>query len=245
MSKVKPLPPRNEVKKSDCWDLSSLFPSDEAWETAFLRWEKRIDGYARFQGTLAGDVKQLAAALKFDLDMDREGERLGTYAFLKTAEDTANSTYQRMQGRFIGTVSRASQAASYLRPEILSIPKATMKTFLDDRRLKPYRLMLERLLRYRPHTLSRKEEKLLALQTEMAQTAGQIFHQLNDADLRFGSIRNERGESIELSHASFSALLHSPKRGVRRKAFHQYYRPFAAHENTLAAMLGGSIQRDV
>ncbi|HLA84393.1 MAG TPA: oligoendopeptidase F [Thermoguttaceae bacterium] len=245
MSKVKQLPTRGEVKAADCWDLSSLFADDAAWEKAFTKWEKRIDGYARFQGTLAGGAENLAAAMAFDLDMDRQGERLGTYAFLKTTEDTANSTYQRMHGRFVGATSRASQTASYLRPEILAIPKAAMKTYLDDRRLATYRLMLERLLRYRPYTLGRKEEKLLAMQTEMAQAAGQAFRQLNDADLRFGTVRNEKGETVELSHATFSTLLHCPNRPVRRAAFHQYYRQFTAHENTLAAMLRGSIHRDI
>ncbi len=245
MKQVKQLSSRSKVKKSDCWDLASLYSGDKAWDTAFTKWEKRIGGYANYQGTLGTDVKNLAACLKFDLDMDRQGERLGTYAFLRTAEDTANSTYQRMQGRFVGAASRASQAASYLRPEILAISKAKMKTFLADRRLAPYRLMLERLLRFKPHTLSRKEEKLLAMQTEMAQVAGQAFHQLNDADLRFGAVRNEDGQWVELSHATFSTLLHCPKRSVRRTAFHQYYGQFTAHENTLAAMLAGSIQRDI
>jgi oligoendopeptidase F len=245
MSKAKELPPRGKVKASDCWDLSSLFADDDTWETAFTKWEKRISGYTKFQGALADDAKNLAACLKFDEDMDRQGERLGTYAFLKTAEDSANSTYQRMQGRFINAVSRAGQEASFIRPEILAIPQAKMKTYMADRKIKPYRLVLERLLRYKPHTLSRKEERLLAMQTEMAQTAGQSFHQLNDADLRFGVMKNDRGETVELSHASFSTMLHCPKRPVRKKAFHQYYEQFAAHENTLAAMLGGSIQRDI
>jgi oligoendopeptidase F len=150
MQSTKRLPPRGKVKASDCWDLSSLFESDQDWETAFTAWEKRIAGYARYQGRLADDAKTLAACLKFDLDMDRAGERLGTYAFLKTAEDAAASDYQRMQGRYVGAASRAGQAASYLRPEILAIPRATMKRFLADRRLAPYRLMLERLLRHRP-----------------------------------------------------------------------------------------------
>ena len=171
MKQIKQLPPRSKVKKSDCWNLASLFPNDRAWETAFTKWEKRINGYAKYQGTLATDVKHLAACLKFDLDMDRQGERLGTYAFLKTAEDTANSTYQRMQGRFVSAASRAQQAASFIRPEILAIPRARMGTLLADRRLRPYRLLLERVVRLKPHTLSRKEERLLAMQTEMARTA--------------------------------------------------------------------------
>lgn len=245
MPKVKELPPRNKMKPSDCWDLSSLFPNDEAWEEAFRKWEKRIPGYEKFQGKLAESAATLAACLKFDLELDRTGERLGSYAFLKTAEDTANSHYQGMQARFTNAVSRAGQASSYIRPEILAIPEERMAEFLADKKLAPYRLLLERLIRYRPHTLSRQEEKLLAMQAEMAQTAGKCFGQLNDADLRFGTLKNERGELVELSHSMFSVLLHSPKRSVRKAAFHQYYQQYTAHENTLATTLNGSILKDI
>ena len=92
-------------------------------------------------------------------------------------------------------------------------------------------------MRYKPHTLSRGEEKLLAMQSEMADAADKIFRQLTDADLKFGMIRDDKGNEVELSHASFSLFLHSPDRNVRRKAFHQYYEQFKGHENTLAATL--------
>lgn len=245
MAKVKKLPRRDQVQPSDTWDLASLFAGDDAWETAFGKWEKQIRRYARFRGKLGSSPAALAACLKFDYAFDRAGERLGTYAFLKSAEDTANSTYQRMLGRYRNAASRAGQEASYIRPEILAIRPAKMKRFLSDKRLAPYRIALDRLLRERPHTLSDREEKLLAMQSEVAGSAAQVFRQLNNADLRFGTIENDRGEQIELSHASFSTLLHCPKRVVRQRAFEQYYRQFAAHENTLAATLAGSIQRDV
>jgi oligoendopeptidase F len=241
----KTLPKRSQVKPADTWDLSSLFESDEAWEAAFKKWEKKIPSFARFQGTLGESPQALAACLKFDNDFDRAGERVGTYAFLKSAEDTANSAYQRMLGRHRNAGSRAAQAASFIRPEIMAISPAKMKKFLAAKELAPYRIGLERLLRDRPHTLSDREEKLLAMQSEVASSAGQIFRQLNNADLKFGLIENDKGEQIELSHSSFSALLHSPKRNVRKAAFEQYYRQFSAHENTLAATLSGSVQRDV
>jgi oligoendopeptidase F len=242
---MKNLPPRNKVKPSDTWDLSSLFSGDRAWETAFLAWEKQIAGYAKFQGNLAQSPDRLAECLQFDEEFDRTGERLGTYAFLKTAEDTADSKYQRMQGRYVHAAGQAAEAASYIRPEILAIPTAKMKQFLADACLDRYCLLLERLLRFRPHTLGKKEEHLLALQTEMSQAASQIFRQLTDADLKFGPIRNDKGQLIELSHATFSTLLHSPKRTVRKAAFHQYYRVFADHQYTLAASLAASVQRDI
>jgi oligoendopeptidase F len=245
LPKVKALPRRNQVKEADRWDLASLFTGDEAWEQAFQAWEPRIAEYEAFKGKLAQDAQTLAACLTFDNEFDRQGERLGTYAFLKTAEDTANSTYQRMQGRFRNAASRAAQAASFIRPEILAIPSDKMQSFIADEALAPYRIVLERLLRHKPHTLSDREERLLAMQAEMSEAANQVFRQLNNADLKFGFVKNDKGERVELSHAAFSSLLHSPNRSVRKTAFHQYYEQYAGHENTLAAALAGSIQRDI
>ncbi len=243
--KQQTLPTRGKVKKADTWDLSTLYADDKAWDTAFSKWEKQIQRFASFCGKLGKSAAELAACLKFENKFQRVGERLGTYAFLKTTEDTADSQYQRVIGRFQHAASEASQAASFMRPEILSIPKTKYKKFLQSKELKPFQLVLERLVRYKPHTLSDAEERLLAMQGQMADTADRAFGQLTDADLKFGMIKNEKGETLELSHSSFSALMHSSKRSVRRKAFHQYYDVFESHENTLAATLSGSVQCDI
>lgn len=245
MKKVKQLPLRSEVPAEDTWDLSRLYADDAAWEKDFAKLEKRMSGFARFQGKLGEGAESLAACFKFDRDFDRLGERLGTYAFLKTAEDATNSDYQRMQGRFMNVASQAGQAASFIRPEILSIPAAKLKAMLEEKCLTPFRLQLERLLADKPHTLSKKEERLLAMQVEMAQAAGDAFRKLNDADLKFGNVKDESGEWIELSHATFSKLLHSPKRSVRKTAFDKVYTQYDGHQHTLAATLNGSIQRDI
>lgn len=242
---AKRLPARTEVKIEDTWDLGSLFPSDDAWETAFALWEPRLADYAKFTGTLASSPAAMAACLDFDNDFDRAGERLGTYAHLRTTEDVSNSTYQAMLARFHNAASRAGQAASYIRPEIMAIPAPRMAELLAAPALAPHKLTLERIRRYAAHTLSPGEEKLLAMQSEMAGAVGNVFRQLNNADLKFGEIENEKGERIELSHATFSACLHSPARKVREQAFHQYYAEFADHQNTIAASLNGSIQTDI
>jgi oligoendopeptidase F len=139
----------------------------------------------------------------------------------------------------------ASQATSFMRPELLAIPEERMAQLMASDALERFRLQLERLLRFRPHTLSDREERLLAMQGEMAGAAGNAFRQLNDADLKFGNVTDHEGRSIELTHASFGQLLISPDRDVRRNAFDTYYEQFAAHENTLAATLSGSIHADV
>jgi oligoendopeptidase F len=239
------VPRRPEVPAADTWDLSSLFPTDAAWEAAFAAWAGQIDQYATFRGQLGRSADTLAALLRFDTAFDRLGDRVGTYAFLKETEDVANSAYQGMKARYIGVAARAAEAASYIRPGILAIPDETIRSFIASPALADYKLALERLLRYKPHTLSEKEERLLAMQVETNQTPRNVFDQLTDADLKFGEIEVEPGRTIELSHSSFIVCLENPNRDVRKKAFHQYYKQFSEHANTLAAVLTGSVKQDV
>lgn len=245
MSEVRKVPLRSEIPAGDCWDLSTLYVSDSDWEADFTKFEKQIDGYNDFKGRLADGPHVLAECLQFDLSIDRLAERLGTYAFLKTTEDQANQTYQALVARYQNVAVKAGQLASYIRPEILTMPAETMEAYLAADELRDLSLVLERIVRYRQHTLSNSEERLLAMQGEMAQTASKAFRQLNDADLKFGNIVNEKGEAVELSNSSLSQFLISPDRHVRKSAFHQYYDQFEAHENTLAATLAGSIHGDV
>ncbi len=245
MSTVISLPPRSEVNIEDTWDLTGLFSSDEDWESGLEELEARIPGYDEFRGKLAGNAGVLAACLKYDSASERLADRLGNYAFLKTTEDQTNSTYQRLLGRLQIVATRAGEAASYIRPEIMAIPPDVLETFLQSAEMQPYGLLIERLVRYKPYTLNDREEQILAMQGEMAGASSTIFRQLLDADLTYGVIENEKGETVELTQSSYSQLMESPERSVRRNAFHQFYEEFQAHENSLAAAMHGSVQKDV
>jgi oligoendopeptidase F len=239
------LPARTEIPAADTWDLARLFAGPTDWEAAYAEWVALIDGYARFRGRLGESAESLAECLDFDTACDRLGDRVQTYAALRESEDTADGGAQAMRAKALTAASKAAQAASYIRPEILAIPENRMAGFLRSPVLAAHKLSLERLLRYRPHTLSESEEKLLAMQLEMAQAARQAFGQLTNADLRFGDIELEPGRRIPLTHATFLTCLESPNRDVRRTAFQQYYAEYAGHANVLAATLAGSVHADV
>src|SRR4029450_7761692 len=106
----------------------------------------------------------------------------------------ADSTYQAMVARFTSLATRAAQAASYIRPEILALPQATLDQFLAAKELAPWKLVLERIIRYKPHTLSQREEEILAMQGEMAEAARKAFRQVLGGDLKLGLGKNEKGE---------------------------------------------------
>lgn len=245
MPKVVRLPKRSEVKTADTWDLASLCENDAQWDDLFKKLDKQIAGYEKYRGKLGDGPKVLAALLKFDHDFDRLAERVGGYAHLKVTEDQADSTYQSMVAKFQNLATRASQAASYIRPEILALPKKTLDQYLASKELSAYKLVLERIIRFKPYTLNAREEEILAMQGEMSGAASKAFRQLLDADMKFGLLKDEKGQQVELSNSTFSKFLVSPDRNVRKAAFHQYYEQFTGHENTLAATLTGSIQKDV
>ncbi|WP_020470359.1 oligoendopeptidase F [Zavarzinella formosa] len=239
------VPTRSEVRPEDTWDLSSLFASDVAWETTFADYESKIGGYSKFAGKLGNGPAVLAECLAFDTEMDRLADRIGTYAFLKTTEDVANSAYQGLKARYIGVASRAGELASYIRPELLSLPTEKLNAYVNAPEMAAYKLTLERVMRYQKHTLTQAEERLLAMQAEVTQTAHNVFDQLLNADLKFGTIELAEGKLLELSHGSYAACLENPDREIRRKAFTQYYREYEDHANTFAATLAGSVKQDV
>ncbi len=245
MAKTSSIPPRSKVKIADTWDLSKAFKDDAAWEKGYKKLEKMIDGFEQFRGTLGKSAKNIRACFDYDQKFDVLAENLGVYAYLKSAEDVANSTYQGMVARFTYLATQAGEAASFIAPELQAIPEKKMRTFMEDASLKPFRFSLEKLVRYRPHILSEKEERLLAMQGEVAGSASRIFGQLNDADLDFGYVTDERGRKIELSQSSFASLLESPERRVRKQAFTKFYAQYEAHANTLAATLSSSVLQDI
>lgn len=245
MNKILRLPKRSQVKAADTWDLSTLCKGPEDWEAQFKKLEKMISGFDKFKGKLGDGAKTVAACLKFDADFDKLGENVGGYAHLRATEDQTDNAAQAMVARFMNLATKASQAAAYIRPELLALPEAKLQEYLASKELKAWKLVLERIIRYKPHTLTLREEEILAMQGEMAGAANAAFRQLLDADLKFGAVKNEKGEQVELSNATFMKLLNSTDRKVRKTAFHQYYEQFKGHENTLAATLNGSIQKDV
>ena len=147
-------------------------------------------------------AQTLAACLKFDGELERLGERLGNYAFLKMAEDQTNGDYQKLMARLQSVATKAGEAGSYIRPEIMEIDDAKLEEFVNTPEMELYQLMMERLTRYKKFTLSEKEEQLLAMQGEMAGATDRIFRQLHDADLKFGTLEDEDGNETCLLYTS-------------------------------------------
>ncbi|MDO4557351.1 MAG: oligoendopeptidase F [Planctomycetia bacterium] len=238
------VPTRNEVRPEDCWNLASLFADDDAWEKEFDAWRGTVDSLASFRGKLGVSAESLKEALDTLFEFMRRSERLGVYAFLRFTEDQTDNVSQERQARYEFVAARAGEVTAYIQPELLAIPAEVMSQRIDDPLLALYRTYLERVERNRPHTLAEKEERLLAMQAEMAGTAADTFTQLNNSDLKFGSIDDGNGRQVEVSHGTYQTLLNSPYRQVRRNLFETYYAQYESHQYTFASLLNGLVRKD-
>ncbi|MFA5519732.1 MAG: oligoendopeptidase F, partial [Spirochaetota bacterium] len=238
------IPERKDVKEEHKWDLSPLFKNEDEWNTLFENVEGNIGGYNRFYGLMGDSLEKFRGTLEFDLALSRELERLYTYAHLKSDEDKSNQLYQAMYQRVVNLYTRVSEASSFITPEIQQLNEDLVRGFMADDSMKDYRFYLEKILRYKPHTRTHEIEQILAMSGEIGHAPSQIFSQLDNADMKFGKIKDHEGRDVELSHGNFSTFLISPDREVRKKAFHQYYEAYEAMKNTIAETLSHSNKKD-
>lgn len=244
LSKTNALPLREEVPEELTWDLTTIFPSDEAFEEAFLDLQKMTEESNQFKGRLAESSQILFEALQFRDKAYDLISNLYVYAHLKMDQDTANAKYQGLYSRAGSLATKLMSALSYYDPEILAMDESVLKQFLNENKdLQLYAHLLEELNLSRPYILSEKEEALLANAGEVLGSSSNTFNTLNNADMKFPSIKDENGEEIEITHGRYGKLLESNDLRVRRDAFFGVYSVYEGLKNTLASTLNGQVKK--
>ncbi len=236
---------RKDISDESKWDLNGLYPQESVWQDDFDQLEKDIAGYESFEGALADSVRRIKACLEFDMDISRKIEKLYTYAHLRNDEDKTNAPNQSTFEKVVRLHTRIAQASSYIPSELMAIPESLMNEFLQDKELEFYKLHLERILRFRKHTLSEPEEKLLASSAEMARAARDAFEMLDNVDLKLGTVVDEHENEIIITQGNFQSLMQNHDRRIRKEAFETFYDAYADHQYTYSSLLASSIKKDI
>ena len=246
MNQANTLPKRSEIDPVYHWKTEDLFPSDSHWEASFSEIEKTLPDFSKMQGTLATSSAQLLHCLEEYFSLSEKLDALYVYAFLRFHEDSTNSTYQSLSARAESLLIQYSAASSFIVPELLSIPQNTLEQFLQEKaeEFKVYTHFINNILRQKEHTLSAAEEALLSEAGDLANAPQNIFTMINDADMKFPSIQNEKGETFDLTKGRYTTFLESPDRTLRKNAFDALYDTYAKQKNTLATTYHSSVKSD-
>ena len=238
------LPTRSQVDPANTWAITDLYPSDQAWREACESVRGLVRDLAAYRGRLAESAATLLAFLRLQDEIELQGDRVISYAFRKSDEDTRNAVYQEMSAQCQNLLVELSQALSFQTPELLAIEDAALEAFYaQEPALAHYRLMLSRIRSRKDHTLSPDGEALLASAERMAQAPDDIFSLLNDADMTYPDAVDSKGEAHPVTHGNYVALIQSADRTLRKSAFQSLYGVYGQFRNTCAAILGAQMKQ--
>jgi oligoendopeptidase F len=228
------------------WDLTHIYPSDDAWRAAKDKLAREFSTLKAFKGTLGTSAGRLADALELGSGLSKEFARAYVYASMMSDTDTRVSKYQGMQQEMIQLGAQLAAETSFVEPEILKIEKATIDRFVaGEPRLKNYRLYLDDIQRRAPHTLSDAEERLLASAGVIASAPSSTYGIFSDADFPYPSVSLSDGKSVRLDTSGFSLYRAVPNRGDRQKVMSEFFGALGKYRGTFGSTLNGQVQSDI
>jgi oligoendopeptidase F len=237
---------RAEIPEQYKWKLEDLYASDEAWNEAKQELVSRFDEVTKYKGKLADSASELLACMKFDGEVSKEFERLYCYASMKSDEDKGNSKYLAMEQQMQQLGTDYNSKAAFITPEIAAMDKETIDRFIEQEPdLKIYKMFLYDVLRTKAHTLSDKEEKILAEAGLMADGPYTIYGVFSNAEMPYPEIELGDGNTVTLTKAAYAQYRASQIRSDREAVFQSFWGAFDKFKETFGTQLYANVKKDM
>ena len=237
---------RDEIPDKYKWNLTDLFPTDEAWRTALNNITNELNEVEKFKGTLTLSAANLLKALEYNTEISKQASKLSSYASMNSDLDTRNMKYNGMKQELQQVFSKFSAKSAFIDPEILTAKWETIDGFIkSEPKLEVYRMGLENLFRTKAHSLSEPEERILALSGLISGVPQSIFGTFSDAEMPSTPITLSSGEKIQLTSSEYNKLRASANRADREIVFKAYWNNYAKFRGTYGEMLNGKVNTDL
>ena len=234
---------RNEIEEKYTWDLTTIFPTDEAFEAELTQVSEEVKKAASLAGHLLDSADSLLTTTEIQLDLMRRIEKLYSYAHMKNDQDTRVAKYQEYQAKGMTLYSEFGQSFAFYEPEFMAITEEQYQVFLAEQpALQLYQHYFDKLLKKKAHILTQREEELLAGAGEIFGAAGETFAILDNADIVFPMVHDEDGNEVQLSHGNYITLVESKNREVRKEAYEALYSVYEQYQHTYAKTLQTNVK---
>lgn len=234
---------RSEIEEKYKWDLTPIYKDVESWYDDYNVVSKEIEKVLDFKGNIVSSAKNLLDYIEFSMNLERKLYKLYYYAHLNFDSDTINNEYQKMNGKIENLLAEYNKLDSFANPEMMKVDYNKIKEFYkEEPKLKEYEFLLEQLYRYKDHILNTEAESIISSFANINSTPEQVFEALTDSDLRFGKVKNDKGEDVELTESNYSSFVESTNRDVRKDAFDMLLKTYSNYKNTIANTFAGNVE---
>ncbi|CEH32780.1 oligoendopeptidase F [Romboutsia lituseburensis] len=236
---------RSKIEEKFKWQIEKMYASKDAIEKDIKKVKDLIEKAKEYKGKLSEKWENLYEALKVSEDASRILQNLYVYTHMKQHEDTRINENQSIATKTDMLSTELSMATSYIVPELIAIDDAKLKEYLTHDELAFYEKHISEILREKPHTLTEREEEILAAVSDLSGIPENVYDMLSFADLEFPEIEDEEGNKVKLTHSNYSVFLKSKNQKVRKDAFDAMYSVYGQYKNTFASTLYGGIKSEI
>lgn len=237
---------RSKLELRYTWKMEDIYPGDEAWQQAKEDLKPLIETFESYKGKLGTSSKMLLEYLEFSSRFSKTFSRISSYASMKSDQDIRESKYLAMlqELRQLSPVIGAKTA--FAEPEILEMSKEKIDTFLaEEEELKKYKVYLYDLLRSKEHTLSEKEEKILAQASSISSSPYSIFNVFTNSELPYPEVTLSDGTKAQLNQAGYAKYRAVANAADRKLVFDAYWNTLGKFQRTMAEQLFANINVDI
>lgn len=237
---------RDEISDKYKWNLTDLFPNEEAWRDALNNIKGRLNEVESFKGTLTKSAANLLKALEYNSEISKAASKLSSYASMNSDLDTRNMKYSAMKQELQQLFASFGAKSAFMDPEILSADWETIDGFIkQEPKLEVYRKGLTNMFKNKKHSLSEPEERIMALSRLATGVAGSVYGTFADAEMPNAEITLSNGSKVKLSSSEFSKIRASENRKDREAASKAYWDNYAKFKATYGELLNGKVNGDV
>lgn len=237
---------RKEIAEKYKWDIEAMYPDESQWEKDLEDCLQQTARFSAYQGHLTESAKTLAEALHLHDAIWMKLEHAFVYAHMRKDEDNREAKYQAMDDKCNTVIAKISASMSFFTPELLEAPEERILSYIEEEpALKTYEFMLKDALREKAHILTAAEENILAQLSEVTGATGEVYTMLNDADMTFGTVTDEDGDTVPLTHGNYISFMQSHDRKIREAAYTNMYEAYKALINTLSANYNYNVKTSV
>ncbi|HGS9498619.1 TPA: oligoendopeptidase F [Clostridioides difficile] len=236
---------RSTIEEKYKWKIDKMYSSKEEIEKDISKVKNLIQEVKEYKGKLSESKENLYKVLNISENASRIVQNLYVYTHMKQHEDTRINDNQGRATKTEMLSTDLGVATSYIVPEILAIEENKLSEYLKDEKLSFYTKYIKDILRDKPHTLSEREEEILASTSELSTIPENVYDMLAYADMEFPEIEDEEGNKVKLSHSNYSLFIKSKNSRVRKDAFEGEFSTYEKYKNTFASTLYGGIKSEI
>lgn len=234
---------RDEVEAVYKWDLSKIYKTKEELEKDTTLVQDLTKEMLTYKDHLMDNSTVLQEATDKYFNLMRIIDKLVVYSEMKFHEDMQISENEALTGKISKMLDEISEKLAFYTPELLKHDYKDVEKYIEENKnLKKYQFTFEKLFREKEHVLSLKEEEMMARLGEVFSIASDTFHMIDDVNLSFDNIKNEKGQEVELTNSNYTNFLKLKDRNVRKAAFNSLYKSYMQFKNTFASLLKGNIK---